>query len=1058
MKRLRDIFFKNKCKPLAEAQGLLASRYRAFKTLLSHNQSALTSLADLEQLYYRGKPFSLNEVRIRYEALLESVLGIVHSLEVLSGKSFPGLSERADRIDAELFTNFNPRCMTAAGIPVLAFADITRDMSTLVGAKAANLASIANDLALPVPPAFAVTASAFESFLQENKLLRSIQEELSFLSSADPTALEKASSRIRTTILEAKVPPAVSDAILKAYSALEKKSGKGVRIALRSSAVGEDSLATFAGQYETVLNVTEENILGAYKQVLASKYSARAIAYRIHHGLDDREAPMCVIGIIMIDAASSGVLYSVDPSSVQNRQVKVNSIWGIGEYLVDGSASPDVFVIDRDSRSIVERHITGKRVRLSNIATGGTALEPVPVDQQHRPSLDDANVLQLAGYGLLLEEFFGGPQDVEWVVDPKGHLFILQSRPLYLSDFSSGQELRREYADNLLLLSGGITASNGTASGRVFILKQGQAVGSVPDDAILVTRTASPDLATVIGRIKGIITDVGSVTSHMASVAREFGIPALVDTGNATSLLAGGELVTLAANRATVYRGVVQELAAEMRPAKKLIFDSPIHQRMRTILDRISPLHLTDPSSPAFAPDGCTTFHDIIRYTHEVAVLEMFGLSGSPEPGVSARLASSLPLRLAIIDLGGGLKKGLTTCDTVTPDHFESVPLKAVWTGFSHPGVNWAGTMSIDTETLSGVLAVTATAEFGPAPGGESYALISKDYLNLSIRFAYHFATLDALCGRISGQNYVRLQFSGGAGNYYGRSLRVQFMGSVLERLGFEVSIKGDLLEAFIGRYDQRSLEEKLNLLGRLLASSRLLDMHLSDQDQIERFAEAFSRGDYDLLMERENDALRSFYLQGGSWQREQEEGRFLLKQDGSRWGRRVASEVTGLIDKVIGRSYRDFLDTIEAYSYFPLAIARDIELSAGSICVRVRPIGGKVDQAGGLIFGMRNRDNYFVLRTNALEGNIILFEYINGKRIERWSMRTSIATGQWHTLSVQIAGNRVRGYLDGEPVVEHSAEFELKGFVGLWTKADSVVSFDRLTIEDETGRRTIAF
>ena len=1058
MKRVKKILLRKRCRPLAEAQGELASRYRAFKTLLGHNHSALTSLAELEQLYYQGKPFSLNEVRIRYEALLESVLGIVYSLEALSGKSFPGLSEQADLIDAELFSNFNPRCMTASAYPVLPFADITRDMSSLVGAKAANLASLANDLALPVPPAFAVTASAFESFLQENKLLKPIEEELSLPSSADYSALEKAGSRIRRLILRSQVPAAVSDAILEAYSALEEKAGKGVRIALRSSAVGEDSVATFAGQYETVLNVTKENILDAYKQVLASKYSARAIAYRIHHGLDDRETPMCVIGIVMIDAASSGVLYSVDPSSTENRQIKINSLWGIGEYLVDGSASPDVFVIDRDSRSIVERHIAVKRMRLSTVPTGGTGLQPVPADRQLQPSLDDVSALQLAGYGLLLEEFFSGPQDVEWVVDQGGLLFVLQSRPLYLSDVIAGQELRRDYPDNPVLLSGGITASNGTSSGSVFILEQGQPVGAVPDDAILVAKTASPDLASVIGRIKGIITDVGSVTSHMASVAREFAIPALVDTGNATGRLAAGEVVTLAANRTTVYRGVVQELAAEMRPARKLIFDSPIHQRMRTILDRISPLHLTDPSSPTFAPEGCSTFHDVIRYTHEVAIREMFGLSGSRESRASVRLTSTLPLHLAMLDLGGGLRKGLTTCDTIAPDDIECAPLKALWKGFAHPGVNWAGTMSLDTETFTGILAVTATSEFGETPGGESYALLSGDYLNVSIRFAYHFATIDALCGGNSSQNYIRLQFSGGAGNYYGRSLRVQFIGAVLEKLGFQAAIKGDLLEASFARHDRSTIEEKLDLVGRLLASSRLLDVHLSDQEQLERSLEAFFKGNYDLLIENEQDGLEGFYLHGGSWHRSTDEGHAVIRQDGSRWGRRIASGVTGFLGRVIGRSYREFLDTIEAYSYFPVAILKDVELAEGSLSVRVKPVAGKIDRAGGIVFGMRNRDNYFVLRTNALEGNVALFEYVNGRRIERQRIRKQIPTGQWHTLSVEIAGNRAKGYFDGERVLEHTSEAGFKGFVGLWTKADSVICFELFTIGDESGQRVIEF
>jgi pyruvate,water dikinase len=408
-----------------------------------------------------------------------------------------------------------------------------------------------------------------------------------------------------------------------------------------------------------------------------------------------------------------------------------------------------------------------------------------------------------------------------------------------------------------------------------------------------------------------------------------------------------------------------------------------------------------------------------------------------------------------MIDIGGGLKKDLTTCDNVFPDYIESTPMNAIWRGFSHPGVNWAGTMSIDRGTLSGILAVPAVSEFGEAPGGESYAVLSRDYLNLSIRFAYHFATIDALCGRNSSQNYASLQFSGGAGNYYGRSLRVQLIGTVLEKLGFQVAIKGDLLEASIARYDSVSLAEKLDLLGRLLASSKLLDMTLSDQEQIERAAEAFFNGDYDFLLKREED-LRGFYLQGGSWRYVTEEGRFLILQDGSRWGRRIASEVTGLMGRMIGSAYHEFLDTIEAYSYFPLAVVKDVQLSTGSVMVRIKPVAGKVDRAGGIAFGLKNIDNYFVLRTNALEGNISLFEYINGRRVLLESVRKRIETGHWHVLSVEIQNQSITGFFNGEPLIRHRSEGPVKGYIGLWTKADSVVYFDQFTIDDEKGKRSI--
>jgi pyruvate,water dikinase len=1057
MNRLLGIFSKSeRCPLLKAAQGATAKKYASFKILLSHNHAALDAIADMEKLYYSGNPFSLTSVRIKYEELLEAVTGVIYALEILSGNDYSVLSKTASGIDGELFNDFNPKCALPAGNLVIGLEDITDDMYRMVGAKAANLASINSGLGLTVPPGFVITSLAFERFLQVNRLLKPLKDELSQVTSESIEAIERAGDRLRSMILNAPVPPEIQKEIVTAYSALEAAAGKGVRIAMRSSAVGEDTEAAFAGQYDTVLNVTGETIMDAYKTVLASKYSARAIAYRLHYGLDDRETPMCVLGIVMIDSKASGVLYSVDPSRTRSCPVRINSIWGLGEHLVDGSASPDVFIVDRIDEKIIEKHVAEKESRLVNLLAGGTGIESVSEEERHLPSIDDRTVAQLTKYGLMLEDFFEVPQDVEWAVDAESRIFILQSRPLNLPEMNVQHPQLSVSSNNLVLLSKGKTASCGIATGRVFILEKEGDLMNLPADTILVAKIASPDFAKVIGRIRGIITDIGSVTSHMASVAREFGIPAIADTGNATTSLTHGEIVTMSADTVTVYKGVVGELLDEIKPAKKVIFDSPLHRRMRGILDRVSVLNLIDTKAPSFSPEGCLTYHDIVRFTHETAIKEMFGMSvTSDRTGASVRLTTTLPLNLWLIDLGEGLREGLTTCDKVTPGMIESAPMKAVWRGFTHPGVNWAGTMNIDSGKLTGMLAASALSELGELAGGESYALLSGDYLSLSVRFAYHFATIDSLCGDNESQNYISLQFSGGAGDYYGRSLRIQLMGNILDRLGFRVTVKGDRLEAFIARYDKRSIEEKLDMTARLLASTRLLDITLSNQEELAELTETFLNGSYDFLTGKTDNALPNLYLRSGHWTLSVEDGRTCCLQNGSRWGRRIASGISGFMGKVAGGTYHEFLDTIEAYHYFPMAILRNLELSEGTVRVNIKPMGGNIDRAGGIAFGVRDVENYFVLRTNALEGNIILFEYINGRRIEKRMVRKKIETGKWHNLNVGISGHDIKCYANGELLMEYDAGRSLKGYVGLWTKADSVTCFENLIIET-TGRREV--
>ncbi len=1061
MKNPFKLFSRNDvCKPLTNVQGRHVKKYRYFKTFLGHNHAALNSMAVLEQRYHSGRPFSLAQVKIDYEELLEAAFGVLYSLESLAAGTFPALESVLRDIDAAISGEIEPTYTVSTKDLVLPFEQLTPERENAVGAKAANLARIKNQLGLPVPHGFVVTAHAFQRFMMENDLALPVARKLARISPDSLGEMEKVCAEIQAMIAGASVPDDIADEILKAYSLLEEKTCEGAPIAMRSSAVGEDAEATFAGQYTTVLNVTKGNVLDAYKTVLAGKYSAKAVSSLVRYGFDDRETPMCVAGVVMVDARSSGVMYTADPSSGNTDIIKIHSLWGLGEHLVDGSASPDTFLVDRKRHAVIRKEISRKENRLIIRKNGGTKLEAVSDSEKNISSISDDKLAKLADYGRKLEELFGGPQDIEWALDKQGALFILQSRPLRLPAVAADRNGFKPDPDrNPVLLTGGRPASPGIAAGKVFILPEGPDMRTVPEGCIVVAKTASPNHAKLIGRINGIITEIGSTTSHLASVAREFGIPAVFDMKNAASRLHDNDPVTLDASRTVVYQGIVDGLGEDIRLRKKPSLESPVFRRTRRVLDRISPLNLTDPGQPSFSPEGCRTVHDIIRYTHERAMKEMFGLTEEADEVRSARLTAKIPLILHLIDLGNGLRQGLTTCHTVTPADIESVPMKALWKGFTHPGITWEGTINFDTKNILALFASSATSEMGvPTAGGISYAILSGDYANLSAKFGYHFATIDALCGRNSSQNYISLQFSGGAGSYYGKSLRIALLGSILKRLGFQVTLKGDLIEAFIAGYDKPSTEDKLDHMGRLLASSRLLDMALSNQHDIDVYAGAFFREDYDFLSARKGDALNNFYTHGGWWKRSVEDGRVFLLQDGARSGLRISSGIAGIMGKLAGKALQDFLDNIEAYYYFPLAIAKNSEMSDGSVSVRVKPVSGHIDRAGGIAFGMKNVSNYFVLRINALEDNVVLFEYVNSKRIERASATRKITSGAWHTLKTEVSGSSIKGYFDGEQVIEYSSDKPFTGFIGLWTKADSVTCFDELTIQANDRKRIIGF
>ncbi|MBF0549712.1 MAG: pyruvate, phosphate dikinase [Deltaproteobacteria bacterium] len=1047
---LLDIFKREKaCRLLVNVSGRHVERYQNFRDLLTYNYEAMNIMAELEQIYYGMSVTDLAGVKQRYGRLAGATRNLIGALTRLAGHDYTQLLDTLADLDREINSIITPRHAYSSRALVVRLEDLTPEMLPLVGAKAGNLALAGNILNLPVPPGFAITALAFDHFMDQTGLRQPVADLLEGIDIEDIARLEDQSQTIIQMISAAEVPPDLAEAILQAYADLEATAGPWVSVAMRSSAVGEDTAASFAGQYQTELNVTRHNLLQAYKSVIAGKYSPRAISYRLRYGLDDADAPMGVMAIKMIEAQASGVVYTVDPAASEAGIMKVSAIWGLGEHLVSGAASPDVFWINKGTGRINEKIIARKETRLITRPEGGVQLVPVAPDKQDLPAISDEVLVTLQRYSLALEEYFHGPQDIEWAVDFGGNLFIMQSRPLGLIDTitpdPAGPKL---FPNHPVILSGGQTAAPGTALGRVFRVR-GDHLVSIPDEAILTTRTASPDYANFISKLKGIITDTGSVASHLASVAREFGIPALVNTGRATEILQDGEPITLVADTGTVYQGLVPELAAEVKTSKDHLFDSPLHIRLRAVLDKVSPLHLINPDDPSFTPENCRSVHDIIRFTHEKAMRAMFGVAEQAGSGVqSTKLQANIPLVIYFIDLGGGLKRDLTTCDTITPDEIESIPMRAIWAGFSHPGITWSGTVNFDVRDIMTLMASAATSEVGAGmPGGDSYAVVAGDYLNLSAKFGYHYANIDALCGEMASQNYIALQFAGGAGSYLGRSLRISFLAHVLERLGFRTKVTGDLLEASLTGLDLASMENALDQLGRLMASSRLLDVAVHHQDNVEKMTEAFFNRDYDFLDPAQNSQLPGYYTYTGQWEQVAEEGRGECRQDGSKWGYSLSSSLANLMVNMIGPRYQKFLDNIQAYFYFPMAIPKDSDLADGEVSGWVNPEKGSIDRAGGLAFGIKNVGNYFVFRINALEDNAILFEFINNRRFQRASLDQKVETGRWYYLKVKIDGPDITCYLDDEPVLAYAAAKPVRGYVGLWTKADSVTSFKELAI-----------
>ena len=816
---------------------VLQRTYEAFKSLLVHDGASHNLMAEFEELYHDGRREDFSRTRRRYLRMAAAVEGMVSELERMNPGQAGGLRDYLKKYDFYARLLLEPPEQFL--IPPFAVDHDEPVEAKLIGNKSHNLLRLQQAGAARVPAGFTITATTFSLLVEHNGLRPALDLLLASIVPEQPASLEEISQSLMTLVRRMEIPDAVQDEILDRFDHLgAEHTGPPLRVAVRSSALHEDSDHSFAGQYHSVLGVGRSGLLAAYLEVVASKYTPEALLYRISAGLSDEEAAMAVLVLTMVDAAASGVVYTRSPApDGKGERLLVQSVSGLGLPLVGGEITPDMFLFapgaDRPDQALAGR----QQQRL--VLVDGTVRTEAMDDAADRPlSVTEDEAVRLAAAARQLEEFFGAPQDIEWAVDQERELYILQSRPL-LSETEPDPQATVFQPTEPPLVTGGRRASGELCDGLVHHLDPAGG-GDLPRGAVLVTRQIPPSLVRHIHRLAGVVCERGAVTGHFATVCREFGVVLLVEAADALELLPAGTQVVVDARAGAVYPGRLPE---GVRPAARDASADPYLHKLRGLLDYITPLHLVDPADSSFRPQSCRSLHDIIRYAHEKAMQTMFGLSDLAS-GKSSRcrlLDTDLAIDLYLLDVGNGFREP-GDGETVAVDRVASRPFLALWQGLSHPDVDWDSHLHFDWKGFS-----DAALSGGVVSGGSrefaSYAIVSGDYCNLNMRFGYHFTLVDCLCGDEARGNYCQLRFAGGGGDYQGRSLRIRLLTLILGRLGFEVSVKADLLDARIGELDRDSLVELLATVGRLLGATKLLDMVLKDEHQLEPFAAQFFAG-----------------------------------------------------------------------------------------------------------------------------------------------------------------------------------------------------------------------
>jgi pyruvate,water dikinase len=438
---------------------------------------------------------------------------------------------------------------------ILWFKDLHLADVTKVGGKGGNLGEMYN-LGIPVPNGFCVTVDAYFEFIKANNLVPKIKAILDATNVDNPDELQSASKKINKLITASPVPEATAHDIMKNYKKLSSWGGlKNVPVAVRTSATAEDSAdASFAGQGDTFLNVIgEANVVARVRDCWASLFTSRSIFYQVKKHYDHFKIGVAVPVQKLVFSDISGICFTINPISNNKQQIIIETIWGLGEYIVQGKVTPDQTIVDKSNFSIFSSNSVHQEIELIR-GSDETKEITVPKKYQDVPKIDTKMAIKIAKLAQKLHDHYKKPQDIEFAIE-KGELYFVQTRPITTIATSQKVLDLKETQINKTPDLKGEPASPGTASGPVVIIKDPKYINKAKAGQILVTDMTTPDFVPAMKKVAGIITNKGGQTSHAAIVSRELGVPCVVGTEVATKKLKDGDIVTLNGSTGQVWFG-----------------------------------------------------------------------------------------------------------------------------------------------------------------------------------------------------------------------------------------------------------------------------------------------------------------------------------------------------------------------------------------------------------------------------------------------------------------------------------------------------------------------
>ena len=454
---------------------------------------------------------------------------------------------------------------------LLWFEQLEKTDVPIVGGKSASLGEMTSKTDVPVPYGFATTAYAYRYFIEKSGLKEKMAALLSELTDVENSALLRdVSAKLRAAIMAEKMPDDLQQAIAGAYAELAKKVGEELPfVAVRSSATAEDLPdASFAGQQDTYLNVQgAETVIAKVKECYASCFTDRAVYYREKQGFDHLDVALSAVIQMMVFSKAAGVMFTVNVATGNDENILIEAAYGLGEYVVQGTVTPDNYTVSKAENKIIEINVNAQDVMLVRKKGGDCEEQPVPAENYHKQTLTNEQILELANYAKKIEKHYGCYMDIEWGIDERtDKIWILQARPETVWSRRNKEEGKKVESAKITtdrkVIVKGLPASPGLVSGRAHVILDPSRIDEFKDGEILVTEMTAPDWVPAMKKAKAIVTDSGGMTCHASIVSRELGIPCIVGTKSrgesATTTIKDGIDITVDATNGVVYEGIIE--------------------------------------------------------------------------------------------------------------------------------------------------------------------------------------------------------------------------------------------------------------------------------------------------------------------------------------------------------------------------------------------------------------------------------------------------------------------------------------------------------------------